>query len=255
MRFHRALSLALVLVCVLTLRSRAEDFRVETKVFTGKEKTPASQNLTLFQAGYVYDYLSDPERVAVFDKAHGRFILLDPDRKVKVEIKTEDVLVFSEKRHDKAALSANAFLRFAADPEFKVEFDVEGELTLASEHLTYRVETVPAQSEATALQYREFSDWYARFNSMIYLGSTPPFPRLEVNRELAKRTLVPTKVSLTIPAQSSSGVRATQMRAEHHVSWRLLQRDLERLSETANQLATFQAVDLAEFQPDAVTKR
>jgi hypothetical protein len=70
-------------------------------------------------------------------------------------------------------------------------------LTLTSPHITYRLETVPARTAETVQQYREFSDWYARFNAMFNLGSTPPFPRLAVNKELARRGLVPTEVTLT----------------------------------------------------------
>jgi hypothetical protein len=235
--------------------AQADDFRIETKVFRGSDSSPVSQNLTLFQAGYVYDYLSDPERIAVFDRAHGRFILLDPARQVKVELKTDDVLVFSEKFHAWAAKSSNGFMKFAADPDFEVTFAENGQLTLASPHITYRLETVPAKTPETAQQYREFSDWYARFNAMVHLGSTPPFPRLQVNEQLAKRGLVPTEVNLTIPKQATLGVPGVSMRSEHHVSWRLLQRDTARIGETANQLAAFRTVDLAEFEPKSVTKK
>ena len=255
MRSHRILLVALALVARFSAAALAEDFRIETKIFSGKEKTASSQNLTLFSAGYVYDYLSDPKRVAVFDRAHGRFILLDPAHKLKTEIKTEDVVVFSEKFHAWAAKSSNPFMKFAADPEFEVEFNDDGKLTLTSPHLVYRLETVPAKKSETAEQYREFCDWYARFNAMLNLGSTPPFPRLEVNKELFKRSLVPTEVTLTIPSQATSGVRAVTLRAEHHFNWRLLHSDQEKISETANQLATFKTVDLAEFEPSLFSKR
>ncbi len=183
----------------------AADFRIETKVYLGKDQNPVSHNETLFQAGCVYDYLSEPRRTTVFDRARGRFIVLDPARKMKVEIKTDEVLVFSERFHAWAAKSSNGFMKFAADPEFEVKLSPDGTLTLANEHLTYELETVPAESDQTALQYREFSDWYARFNAMIHLGATPPFPRLEVNKELAKNSLIPTEVTLTIPAQAHAG--------------------------------------------------
>jgi hypothetical protein len=146
-------------------------------------------------------------------------------------------------------------LKFAADPKFAVDFTSEGRLTLASPHLTYELETVPSDSADTAEQYREFSDWYARFNAMVYVGSTPPFPRLAVNKELAERSLVPTEVALNIPAQRMLGVRAVTLRTEHHVSWRLLPRDLEQISQTANQLAAFKTVDLREFQLEQVGQR
>jgi hypothetical protein len=66
-----------------------------------------------------------------------------------------------------------------------------------------------------------------------------PFPRLEVNAELAKRGLVPTEVQLT--------TRAKTARTEHYVTWRLLDSDQKRLAETENQLATFEEVDLNAF--------
>jgi hypothetical protein len=250
----RILSTLVLVVTLLVGVAVADDFRIETKVFSGKEKEPVSQNITLFHAGFVYDYLSGPERVAVFDRARGRFILLDPARKVKVELKTDDVLVFSEKAHAWAAKSSNPFLKFAAEPNFEVALGKEGELTLNSPHMTYRLETLPAESPGVCEQYREFSDWYARFNSMLHVGATPPFPRLAVNKELAARNLVPTEVALTIPAQNSLS-KPVALRSVHHVSWRLLQRDLSRISETANQLATFKIVSLAEFEPDAISKK
>lgn len=256
MRFVRALLCGYLAVVGVQAILLADDFRIETKVFVAKDKHPSSQNMTLFQAGYVYDYLqTEPQRTAVFDRQRGRFILLDPERKVKVEIKTDDVLVFAEKFHSWAAKNSNGFMRFAADPEFDITFTEAGHLTLASDHITYQLKTTPARTPEAAQQYREFSDWYARFNVMSNLGATPPFPRLAVNKELAKRGVVPSEVLLTIPSQATLGVLPVSMRSEHHVSWRLLQKDLKQIAETANQLTTFKPVDLAEFQPPTVTKR
>ncbi len=235
----------------------ADDFRIETKVFVGKDKSPVSQTTTLFKAGYVYDYLSspsNPEQVAVFDKQHGRFILLDRTRKLKTEIKSENVLAFVEKCQALAAKSSNAFLKFAADPEFETDFSADGELTLSSQFINYRLQTQPANTPAAAQQYREFSDWYARFNAMSNPESTPPFPRLVVNEELASRGLVPTEVQLTISAPGKIG-RTVSIRSEHHVSWRLLKKDEEKIAETANHLATFKSVPFAEFQPTTPSKK
>ena len=78
MRFLQAVLVMTVAGVASPWLNAAEDFRIETKVYSGRDKSPVSQNVTLFQAGYVYDYMADPERVAVFDRAHGRFILLDP---------------------------------------------------------------------------------------------------------------------------------------------------------------------------------
>ena len=233
-----------VVLCLATT-ALADDFRIQTDVYVGKSKIPLSRNTTLFRAGYVYDYLTNPqevaavERVAVFDQPHGRFILLDPVRKLKAEVKMDEVLLFASKlQAEAAAESSNAFSRFAVDPEFEVDFTQDGQLTLSSPHMTYQLKTMPANTPEAATQYREFSDWYGRFNTMSNPGSTPPFARMAVNAELARRGLVATEVQLAIPAQS--GIKkAASLRSEHHVSWRLLPRDVKKIEATANQLTTF----------------
>jgi len=267
MRYARTclLSLSLTLLGALILGATssaalADDFRIQTDVYAGDSKIPVSQNTTLFRAGYVYDYLTHPQkantvdRVAVFDQQHGRFIVLDPARKVKAEVKTDDVLLFASKLQTLvAAKSSNAFTKFAADPEFETDFSQDGELTMKSAHMTYELKTMPASTPEAAAQYREFSDWYGRFNTMSNPGSTPPFARMAVNAELAKRGLVPTEVHLNVPRQR--GVEATALRSEHHVSWRLLPRDAKQIEATATQLTTFKLVDFDQFERTKLTKR
>ena len=240
MRFpNLLLHCAALLLAISGSTLLAEDFRIETKVFVGKNKL-ISQNTTLFRAGYVYDYLnSGSTRVAVFDQRGGRFVVLDPTRKIKAEVKTEAIRKLMADLHDVAAKSSNPSMKFAADPSFDVEFSDDGELTMASDHMTYKLKTMAAPSTAAAEQYREFSDWYARFNTMANPGSTPQFPRLTVNAELAKRGVVPTDVQLS--------TRAYSAHSEHYVTWRLLDIDHKRIAETANQLATFEDVKFEEL--------
>lgn len=247
---HRAaarLTLLAVLLCWLAAVGGADDFRIETKVYSGKGKLPVSQNTTLFRAGYVYDYLAKPEQVAVFDPAHGRFILLDPARRLKAEIKTEEVRKLVDGLHDLAAKSSNPAMQFAADPKFEVEFSEDGALTLSSKHITYELQTEPAPTPRASQQYHDFSDWYARFNTMASPGSPPPFARLVVNEELAKRGLVPVAVKMTF--------RSVTARTEHLVTWRLLDSDHQRIARTANQLTTFKQVDLEDLQAPEITRR
>ena len=255
-----ALLFGAMLGALSSAAASADDFRIQTDVFAADSKIPVSQNTTLFRAGYVYDYLTHPQsaktvdRVAVFDQQHGRFIVLDPARKEKAEIKTDDVLLFASKQQAYArAKSSNAFNKFAADPEFEIDFSQDGELKMTSPHMTYELKTMPANTPEAAAQYREFSDWYGRFNTMSNPGSTPPFARMAVNAELAKRGLVPTEVHLTVPRQR--GVDPTALRSEHHVSWRLLPRDAERIETTATQLTTFKLVDFDQFERTKLTKR
>ncbi len=179
--------------------AQAEDFHIESSIYSGKETKPISQNTTIFRAGIVFDYLSD-KTAAVFDKPRDRILLLDPKRKVKAEVKIEELKRFCDDLQEKAAKEGNAYVKFLANPQFDISLDDKtAELVFKSPYLTYRISTIKAESEEAALQYREFSDWYARLNAMT--NHMPPFARLAVNEELYRRGLVATQVQLNIPQQ------------------------------------------------------
>jgi hypothetical protein len=251
-RHWTAVSPVLLILAMSCASAWGEDFRIESKTFSGKEKMPASETVTLFRAGVVYDYLTDPPGVAVFDKAHGRFILLNPTRKVKTEIKTDDVLTFAQSIKGAAGQSQNKFLKFSANPEFHSQFDEEREeLNLTSPYMSYQVLTVKAKNLAAAQQYREFLDWYARLNAITNPSSLPPFPRLVPNEHLANRELIATQVQLTIPSQGPLGGKSQELRSEHKVTWRLLPRDLDKIAETANQLTAFKPVSFNDYRTTA----
>ena len=233
--------------------ARGEDFRIESVVW--KDKKELSRNTTLFQGGIVYDYLASPQRTAIFDKPHSRFILLDPSAKVKTEISTRDVQLMATRMQEMSGKRENAFLKFAAYPKFNVGSDKKtDELIFTSSFMSYRVKTVKATSPEAAEQVRDFSDWYARLNTMLNPGATPPFARIAVNKELASRGLVPEAVGLRIPAQLSLGGHGASLRSEHEVSWRLRQKDLKQISDTATELASFKTVSLDEYRKGDVEK-
>ncbi len=225
-----------------------DEFRIESRVFAGKEPKPVSENTTLFHVGIVYDFIPD-KSIAIFDKPRGRFILLDRGRKVKAEVTVKQLQAFCDRLHEVAAADNNPFVRFVADPHFDAKTgDRASELILASPQMTYRLTTTKAESDEAAQQYREFSDWYARLNVVMNPGSTPPFPRLEVNRELSDRGLLAEQVQLTVPQQNALHRHTVELRSEHHISWRLLATDLDQITETTNLLTTFKQVSLDEYR-------
>ena len=71
-------------------RAWGDDFHVQSKIFFPGEKKP-SESTTLFYAGRVYDFLSDPEETTVFDPGNDVFKLVDPRRKLKTEITTGEI--------------------------------------------------------------------------------------------------------------------------------------------------------------------
>ncbi|HTU27209.1 MAG TPA: hypothetical protein VMF30_17510, partial [Pirellulales bacterium] len=109
----------LLLATLMATNGRAEDFRIESRVFAGKEPKPVSENTTLFHIGIVYDFIPD-KSIAVFDKPRGRFLLLDRQRKIKAEVTVEQLQTFCDRLQKMAAADNNAFVRFVAEPLFDV---------------------------------------------------------------------------------------------------------------------------------------
>lgn len=239
------LFLAIAFFALLASVSRAEDFRIETKIFIGKEEEPASTTTTLFQRGVAYDFLSEPEQIAVFRKPRGgkpgRFILLDPERRVRTELSTDQLADVMNKLRNWASQQHDPFLKFAANPQFNESFDRNtGQLLLASHEESYTIKTEPADNADALAEYREFLDWYARLNTLLSAGP-PPEPRLQVNEALANYHVVPISVELVRNGEKE------KLRAEHEFTWLLSKDDLSRIDDACASLAAYRPVSNEEF--------
>ena len=238
-------SAAILGVVTASSASRAESFRIKTEVFVEDEEQPVSTATTLFMNGVVYDFLDDPEQVAMFRKPGGgkpgRFILLDPKRRIRTELSTDQLAGAMKKLGTWAANQKNPFLQFAANPDFEESFDREsGKLVLASFQESYQIETAPAAAPTALAEYREFLDWYTRLNVLLRAGP-PPEPRLQVNAALARYQVIPVSVVLIRAGEKKP------LRAEHRFTWRLSQHDQKRIDEANSWLAAYQPVDNDQF--------
>ena len=244
---------AWVLVWAAAGSAFAAEFRIESRIYQGKEKQPVSRSLTLFHAGVIYDYLDEPKRVAVLDPKGGRFILLDPQRKLRAEVKNTDVRRFTDGLQELLAKSGSAQARFQAQPSFSVDWsEPAGTLSLTSETMTYKVDARPAPSADVAEQYREFCDWCAQLNALLSPAGSPPFARFALDQELAQRGLVPKQVSLHI--NGMLGSPSVKVHSEHEFAWRLLDADRRRIDETGQQLSSFEPINVSNFTAVATKK-
>ena len=240
-----ACGLALVLAFVATAQSAPpEGFRIETKIFQGKEEEPISKATTLFRDGVVYDFLEQPEQVAVFRKATGdkpaRFVLINNQEQVQTEISTEKLAATMGKPRSWAAEQRDPFLQFSASPRFNETFDREkGKLVLASQLVTYTVEANPVGHQDSLPAYHEFLNWYAQLNTLL-TGGNPPDPRLKLNASMARHKVFPSKVELKRGGEDPA-------RAEHDFTWRLSQSDVGRIEDVHNAMTSYRMVDNAEF--------
>jgi hypothetical protein len=231
--------------------ARAEEFRIESKVYVADKAVPTSENTTFFRAGIVYDFLTQPAEITIFDKGRGRFILLDTTRRIRTEIKTDQVLEFSQRLQARATDRKDPFLNFLATPKFDEQFDqASGELSFTSSWMTYRLTMSPAKSEEASQQYRDFSDWYARLNCLTNPASLPPFARMAVNEALSRRQEIPKTVRLTI-SRKPLQPKSPSLRSEHEVTWRLSDSDLARIDRAGKYLVAFPPVSFDEFRRKA----
>ncbi|MDZ4657133.1 MAG: hypothetical protein SH868_06090 [Bythopirellula sp.] len=231
---------------VPTVSSDAQELRIETKVFGEEEDDePLSHTVTLFDKNTVYDFVENPEQIAIFRAptpgSGGQFILLDVGSARRTEVSTEQISGLMQKLSKWAAEQKDPLLKFSAKPKFKETFDREtGVLMLTSDLWEYNVATIPADSAPILARYREFTDWYTRLNTMMN-SSPPPGPRLELNSSLEKYGVMPVEIRRTLKNNKS------MLRATHLFTWRLSREDRVRLDEARKYLASFKKVDNEAF--------
>ncbi len=233
----------------------AEDgVRIESKVFFGNDKEPKAENTTIFHRGLVYDYLRNPaegrytSETIVLDLARGRFVLLDPKRRVRTELATQEVAALCENFRQWAQDQTDAFTKFLGDPKFEeVLEETTGELVLQSPWLTYRVATIETDSEAVLQQFREFTDWYARLNARLNPGYKLVLARLALNEALQKRRQLPREITLTVQSKKAFSFQKTVIRSEHQFIYHLVESDRDRIAQTGEFIAIFRPVDFTEY--------
>jgi hypothetical protein len=251
-RFHTCIALlATGMFCGILAYgalASAEDFRVDNAVFVGDQKEPSSQSATIFYKGIVYDCMKTPAETVVFSPAAGRFILLNQANQTRAELATGDVTAVINRLQGRAPANADPVAKFLADPKFQERFDeAAGELTLSSPLVSYRLVLSTGESQAAVEQYREFSDWYARLNSLLLPGSRPPFGRLAVNTAVASRKAIASQVILAI-ASGKAGGQPTTIRSTHQVVHPLTQTDLDHVAKIRKSISDFKLVSFEKYR-------
>ncbi len=233
----------------------AQDFRIDTEVFIGKEKKPAAETLTLFASGQIYDFLlQEPEEITLLDPVRGRLTMLDKARQIKCGLNTQELLDLSLAYETQAGESKDALFGFAARPDFAVTSEEVREngqdlvkLSLVGKPLEYHaVGRRPERLEAVR-SFRYFADFMARLNSQRP-GNLPAGARLELNKQLAERELLPVEITRTIPPTNPLTGKRIEVRSHHLVSWALSGEDRKRIDRAGTYLAEFRAVSFEEYR-------
>jgi hypothetical protein len=233
-------------VCGISL---AAEFRIENRVYSGDEKQPISRSSTIFHQAVVYDFLENPSETVIFDKAAGRFAILDNARRIRTELSTGELDDFTRKMKDRAEKWQDPLARFFAEPAFQERFDSKRrELLLQSELVSYKVVVLSAGNAAVAAEYREFSDWSARLNAMLVPGARPPFARLILNEALASHDVLAKEVILTVTAVKNGKRQPVIVRSEHDLSLDITPADLERIEYADQSMTKFRLVSFDKYR-------
>ncbi len=235
--------------------------RVESELLAAGDK-PLARTFTLFHEGVAWDFLETPVTPAVkgeppvmklveivlHDPVRERVVIIDPVRRVKTEISTVQLERLASSLAKWARESDDRLVRWAGGPDFAEGFHEQDDtIELAGPRARYAVKHVAATSPDQAECYRRFADTAILLKALMQPGGMPPFPRMAINRELAKAGSIPTEVTLEIEPRGVSFGGPTRIRGLHHTHPRLLDEDLDRIAAAEAAMADAESVELADY--------
>ncbi|TWU44873.1 hypothetical protein Q31b_00430 [Novipirellula aureliae] len=217
-------------------------FRVETKIFEGKQAKPAAHHLILFDSGLVYDVpVIDDRFVTIYDSPRSRVILIDRVAKTRTTLTIDDLVrVTAQAKSAAETRSQQERLGILATPEFDAETNT---YRISFEDTAY--ETVVDDSVAldSAIAYGQFADLASRLNLVRRIG-LPPFARMSLNQRIAADGKMPKETTLSI----RRGIATDRFHAKHEVIKQLSQKDLKQIEEIGSMLALYREVPLDQIK-------
>lgn len=251
---HIRLAVALLTVAISFSTSFAQQFSVTTKVVQPlpdaapgePQEEVVATSMTLFHAGKVFDWLPAVGEVTVFEPAHERFILFNGKKRVATTVTFEQIQQLLdaardetanyvsrlEARNERDARTVVGPLKFQLKPDFTEEFVSSSKhLKLNSPHYSYQVDCGKAQVSEATEEYLEFADWAARLNYVLHPRSQFPSPRLELNRSLRRRQMIPLRVKVNVAFD-----RPWVLEARHRFVWGFQSQERQHIQHWESQL-------------------
>ncbi len=223
----------------------AAEFQVTTHLFLGAARMPAVSYQTIFQGSKVYDVATThPRRATIIDYGSRTITMLDPQRQVKLQMSTQQVLEHSAyfKAHGEFR---GPLLQFLRDPSFNVTQSPDAQtLTLDGGPLRYDVAVQAVSDQAAVDEYGRFCDWSAQLN-FICAGGDPPQARIDLNNHLRSRGMVPREIRKTI--RNPNPADNVTLRTSHDFRWQLDATDTALVQSIEQDLKQAKAVDFPTF--------
>ena len=242
---------SLIFLFAMTPLLSAQDFRIETELYVGDANKSSSRNVTVFSDSLVYDFLmsdtaaSQPIQITVFDRTEKKFILIDMQQKVRLELERTQLIKLLEGLRTETM--QNESVRFMADIQFKEEFDItSGVVEAKSDLIRYKLKGNHPTDSTILPAYHDFLDHYTM------LGATdpqrfPPFARMKFNQVIKKYGWIPTEVTFSV-GTNEVFQRAMKARTQHTLNMNLSDRDRERIQLAKRCRMSYKIVNMAEFR-------
>ena len=228
-----------------------QEFRIESQIYLDASKLPVSKNVTLFSEQIVFDFqMSEeaqpvPTETVIFDAKRRLMVLLDAQRKVRLELpELRLITILEASRKDTLEDTRSSFL---VKEIFKEDNDwANGWVTLDSPSITYRYKgDRPERAEILP----PYFDFLENFTRLLATDPTkiPPFARLKLNSSIRRVGWMPSEVQISIKPNSlfRQGLKA---RSTHKVVNKLSKQDHLRIAEAKQQWLNFKSVDLSEYR-------
>ncbi|MCH1494932.1 MAG: hypothetical protein L7U72_06860 [Rubripirellula sp.] len=233
-------SLATLFAPAITM---ADNFRVTTKVYSGKNVDESSKHLILFQEGVIYDFPQiDTRFVTIFDSGKKLVTIMDRETQVQASV-TEDDLIKVTAQARAAATTEDQKKQLGINAIVEPSKLVQG-YRIAFGGLEYHMTGQKASSPEVAREFAKFVDLAARLNLVRRLGP-PPFGRMTLNQHLADRGEIPLETTLLLKRDSGTQEYRSTLAIEPFNN--LNETDQKKIQEAAGMRAIYKQVDLKSF--------
>jgi hypothetical protein len=246
------IAVSLVLGSMIIQQSaNGQEFRIESTVYTADSNLPVSQNTTLFSQGLVYDFqLSDdaqpkPLEIVIFDTRSRTIVLLDPIRKIRLEMPDLQLLkIVNGVRRETVQDKRSSFL---VDDAFQEDIDWSTNwVTLTSPQIEYRFRGSQPKDVSVIAQYNDFLD---NFTMLIASDPTkiPPFARMKLNQSITRLGWIPLEVQISVK-QNSLFRQAFNATSKHVIIHQLSDEARTKIATAKQQWMQFKPVELREYR-------
>lgn len=230
--------------------SKNVEFKIHNEVFVGGRSLAASSNLTLFQDRRVFDfrYLEGGTKIgeiAIFDAQDRSFVLLDVERKLRLEIDNIQLLRILEGMRNELKNSPKVAHQLFDDAT--EEFDAAANsIRVGNSRIKYDVVGKRPEEDQLLAAYLRFLENYTLLGATDPLRM-PPFARIKLNRSIKKFGIMPESVSLKIFDQDGVSIEVAA-KSQHKLETELSSQDRQLISLARQYWMEFEQVGIARYR-------